>query len=77
MRFLRRKDEGTMTRNLLSEDANLRSSLAELGPAALRELQDVLTSPKPSRDALLRSLLGLDVTSSADNQCGGSVRRCG
>jgi hypothetical protein len=40
------------------EDADLRSSLAALGPAALRELHDVLTWPEPSRDALLRSLLG-------------------
>ena len=40
------------------EDADLRSSLAALGPDALRELQDVLTWPEPSRDALLRSLVG-------------------
>ena len=31
---------------------------AALGPDALRQLQDVLTWPQPSRDALLRSLVG-------------------
>jgi hypothetical protein len=43
---------------VIDEDADLRSSLAALGPDALRELQDVLTWPGPSRDALLRSLVG-------------------
>src|SRR4051794_35002893 len=43
--------------DLADEDIDLRSSLAALGPDALRELQDVLTRPEPSRDALLRSLL--------------------
>ncbi len=42
---------------MIDEDADLRSSLAALGPDALRQLQDVLTWPEPSRDALLRSLL--------------------
>jgi hypothetical protein len=41
----------------LDEDVDLRSSLAALGPAPLRELCDVLTWPQPSRDALLRSLV--------------------
>lgn len=44
--------------HLVDEDADLRSSLAALGPAALRELQDVLTWPQPQRDGLLRSLVG-------------------
>jgi hypothetical protein len=39
------------------EDADLRSSLTALGPDALSQLQDVLTWPEPSRDALLRSLV--------------------
>jgi hypothetical protein len=43
---------------LIDEDADLRSSLAALGPDALLELQDVLTWPELSRDALLRSLMG-------------------
>ena len=43
---------------LTDEDAYLRSSLAALGYDALRQLQDVLTWPEPSRDALLRSLVG-------------------
>jgi hypothetical protein len=43
---------------MIDEDADLRSSLAARGPDALRELQDVLTRPEPSRDALLRSLVG-------------------
>jgi hypothetical protein len=42
----------------VDEDADLRSSLAALGADALRELHDVLTWPQPSRDALLRSLVG-------------------
>jgi hypothetical protein len=42
----------------LEEDADLRSSLAALGPDDLRELQDVLTWPQPMRDALARSLVG-------------------
>jgi hypothetical protein len=37
------------------EDRELRRHLAALGPAALRELQDVLTWPHERRDALLRS----------------------
>ena len=40
------------------EGADPRSNLAALGPDALRELHDVLTWPQPSRDALLRSLVG-------------------
>jgi hypothetical protein len=44
--------------DLIDEDADLRASLAALGPAALRDLHDVLTWPEPSRDALLRSLVG-------------------
>jgi hypothetical protein len=43
---------------MVDEDADFRSSLATLGPAALRELEDVLTWPEPSREALLRSLVG-------------------
>jgi hypothetical protein len=43
---------------MIGEDADLRSSLAALGLAALRQLHDVLTWPEPSRDALLRSLGG-------------------
>lgn len=39
--------------DVIDEDADLRSSLAALGPAALRELQEVLTWPEPRRDALL------------------------
>ena len=42
----------------IDEDAHLRSSLAALGPAALRELGDVLRWPPPRRDALLRRLVG-------------------
>jgi hypothetical protein len=42
----------------IDEDADLRSRLAALGPAALRELRDVLTWPQPRRDALLRMLVG-------------------
>ena len=34
------------------------STLAALGPEALRELQDVLTWPQPRRDEILRSLVG-------------------
>jgi hypothetical protein len=44
--------------DLMDEDADLPSSLAALRPDALRQLQDVLTWPEPSRDALLRSLVG-------------------
>jgi hypothetical protein len=43
---------------MIDEDGDLRSSLAALGPEALRQLQDVLTWPEPSRDALLGSLVG-------------------
>ena len=43
---------------MIDEDADIRSNLAPLGPAALRELQDVLTWPGSRRDALLRSLVG-------------------
>jgi hypothetical protein len=43
---------------ILDEDADLRSGLAALGPAALRELRDVLTWPESWRDALLRALVG-------------------
>jgi hypothetical protein len=43
---------------LNEEDADLRSGLASLGPAALRELREVLTWPEPWRDALLRMLVG-------------------
>ena len=43
---------------LIDEDADLRSSLAALGPDALRQLQDVLTWPELRRNALLRSLVG-------------------
>jgi hypothetical protein len=42
----------------IDEDTGLCSGLAVLGPAALRELRDVLTWPQPRRDALLRSLVG-------------------
>ena len=42
----------------IDEDSGLRSRLAALGPAALRDLRDVLTWPQPRRDALLRSLVG-------------------
>jgi hypothetical protein len=42
----------------IDEDAHLRGSLAALGPAALRELRDVLRWPPPRRDALLRLLVG-------------------
>jgi hypothetical protein len=45
---------------MIDGDADLRSSLAALGPAALRELHDVLTWPEASRGALLRSLVGHD-----------------
>jgi hypothetical protein len=40
------------------EDADLRSNLASLEPAGLRDLQDVLKWPEPQRDAFLRSLVG-------------------
>jgi hypothetical protein len=40
------------------EDADLRLNLAALRPAALRELQDVLSWPQPKRDAFVRSLVG-------------------
>jgi hypothetical protein len=43
---------------MIDEDAELRSSLAALGPDALLELQEVLTWHGPSRDTLLRSLFG-------------------
>ena len=43
---------------LIDEDAGLRSKLGALGPAALRQLRDVLTWPQPRRDALLRALVG-------------------
>ena len=42
----------------IDDDAGLRSRLAALGPAALRDLRDVLTWPQPRRDALLRVLVG-------------------
>ena len=42
----------------IDEDARLRASLAALGPAALRELSDVLRWPPPRRDMLLRMLVG-------------------
>ena len=42
----------------LDEDVDLRITLAALGPAILRELQDMLTWPDPRGDALLRSLVG-------------------
>jgi hypothetical protein len=41
---------------VIDEDADLRRNLAALGPGALRELQDLLTWPQPSRDKLSRSL---------------------
>ncbi len=43
---------------LIDEDADLRSGLAALGPAALRELREVLTWPQRRRDDLLRVLVG-------------------
>jgi hypothetical protein len=44
--------------DLIDEDRVLREHLAVLAPAALRELQDVLTWPQPQRDEFLRSLVG-------------------
>lgn len=43
---------------LIDEDAELRSGLAALNPAARRELGEVLAWPESRRDALLHSLLG-------------------
>jgi len=44
--------------DLIDEDRDLRNDLSALGPAAIRELQDVLTWPQARRDALLRSWVG-------------------
>jgi hypothetical protein len=44
--------------SLIDEDANLRANLAALGPAALRDLEDVLTWSQTDRDAFLQSLVG-------------------
>jgi hypothetical protein len=46
----------------IDEDARLRVSLETLGPTALRELRDVLTSPEPWKDALLQALVGRPAT---------------
>ena len=44
--------------NLLDEDAELRSDLAALGPAYLRELDEVLSWPQERRDEFSRKLVG-------------------
>ena len=43
--------------DLIDEDADLRSNLAALGPAALKELQDVLAGPQPKLDDFLGRLV--------------------
>ena len=41
---------------MIVKDADLHLSLAAFGPDALRQLQDVLTSPESSRNAPLRAM---------------------
>ena len=43
--------------DLLDEDADIRSHLAPLGPAALAELRRILEAPATYRTALLRGLV--------------------
>jgi hypothetical protein len=42
----------------LDEDYDLRNNLAALGPAALKELHEMLSLPQERRDDLLRSAVG-------------------
>ena len=46
-----------MTIDLLDEDADIRTHLAALGPAALGQLRDILEAPSTYRTAILRRLM--------------------
>ena len=47
----------------LDEDADIRSHLAVLGPAALGQLRDILEAPSTYRTAVLRALMVRATTS--------------
>ena len=52
-----------MTIDLLDEDADIRTHLAALGPAALVELRRILEGPSTYREAVLRRLMALPAAS--------------